>query len=138
MYPQESPFCTSKEGFRDLTACIDLSTYRRLPWENNLPFFLVSFFEGEDGAPLPICPRNLLRSVTDRLQSQLGCQSLAGVEFEASTLQLLSKTRTMLTLCLQYFHFAETAHTLAEKRFADLKALTPGSEWASAAVCGHP
>ncbi|UZJ51028.1 hypothetical protein CBS101457_000348 [Exobasidium rhododendri] len=108
MYPEESPFCTAKEGFADLTACIDLSTYRRIPWENNLPFFLVSFFDSKDKSPLKICPRNLLKEVVDKIELQLGCSSIAGLEFE-------------------YFHFAETAQGLADKGFANLTELTPGN-----------
>jgi hypothetical protein len=28
-------------GYTDIDANIDLSSFRRIPWENNVPFFLV-------------------------------------------------------------------------------------------------
>lgn len=82
MYPVESPFCTNKEGYNDLVARIDLSSYRRIPWENNMPLFLISFFDPKDGRALEICPRNLLNLVVEKIKSQLNCESLAGLEFE--------------------------------------------------------
>jgi glutamine synthetase len=85
MYPEESPFCTSKEGFADLLACIDLSTFRRIPWENNLPFFLVSFYDSKDKSPLKICPRNLLKGVVEKIETGLGSTGVAGLEFEVGT-----------------------------------------------------
>ena len=30
------------EGYTDIEANIDLSTFRRIPWEDNIPFFLVT------------------------------------------------------------------------------------------------
>lgn len=84
MYPEESPFCTNKEGYNDILARIDLNTFRRMPWENNLALFLVSFSDPKDGKPLAICPRSLLKSVVDRVHLQLGCDSLAGLEFEVN------------------------------------------------------
>lgn len=29
-------------GYTDIQAEIDLSSFRRIPWENNIPFFLVN------------------------------------------------------------------------------------------------
>lgn len=43
VYPNELLISNRANGYRDLLAVIDLTTYRRIPWENNVPFFLVSF-----------------------------------------------------------------------------------------------
>lgn len=85
MYPEESTYCTTEEGFKDLLACIDLSSFRRISWEDNLPLFLVNF-QDEEGKSLKICPRSLLKDVVQKARTQLGCESLAGVEFEVSQL----------------------------------------------------
>src|SRR5690242_11355828 len=34
-------------GYPDALARIDLATYRQIPWENNLPFFLADFEDGK-------------------------------------------------------------------------------------------
>jgi hypothetical protein len=34
-------------GYTDIQAEIDLSTFRRIPWENDIPFFLVKVPEWE-------------------------------------------------------------------------------------------
>ncbi|KIS66234.1 putative glutamine synthetase [Mycosarcoma maydis] len=107
VYPTELLVSNKANGYRDLSAKIDLDTYRRIPWEDNLPFFLIRYFNA-DGSALAVCPRNLLRSVTSKVEAQLGLLCMAGAEFE-------------------YFQFAETAQTLDDKRFVKLNALTPGN-----------
>jgi glutamine synthetase len=106
VYSRELFISTAGNGYRDLIASIDLSTYRRIPWENNVPFFLVSFLDPETKAPISVCPRGVLKRVLSKGE-QNGWQCLAGVEFE-------------------YFQFKETAHSLAEKKFSNLQPLTPG------------
>lgn len=68
-------------GFRDLIAVIDLSTFRRLKWEKNMPFFLVSFLLPETMEPLSADPRSLLKGIIDKTQ-EAGWQAMAGAEFE--------------------------------------------------------
>ncbi|KAH9001313.1 glutamine synthetase/guanido kinase [Lactarius akahatsu] len=106
VYSRELLISNSANGYRDLIASIDLSTYRRIPWENNVPFFLVSFLDPETRAPVSVCPRGVLKRVLSKGE-QYGWQCLAGVEFE-------------------YFQFKETPHSLVEKKFSDLQPLTPG------------
>ncbi|KAI9446497.1 glutamine synthetase/guanido kinase [Lactarius indigo] len=106
VYSRELLISNSANGYRDLIASIDLSTYRRIPWEGNVPFFLVSFLDPETRAPVSVCPRGVLKKVLSNGE-QHGWQCLAGVEFE-------------------YFQFKETPHTLVEKKFSDLQPLTPG------------
>src|SRR2546430_2208590 len=49
-------------GYPDALARIDLSTYRKVPWDNQVPFFLGEFEDGA-GKPLAICPRQILKKV---------------------------------------------------------------------------
>ena len=50
-------------GYPDATAIIDLYTFRQIPWENDIPFFLDDFRD-EKGNDLAICPRSLLKKIT--------------------------------------------------------------------------
>jgi glutamine synthetase len=69
-------------GFGDLLARPDPSTFRRVPWENNIPFFLVDFLQPTTGQPLSICPRGLLKSILARILNETAGRGVAGVEFE--------------------------------------------------------
>lgn len=92
-------------GYPDANAKIDLGTYRRVPWDDNVPFFLADF-EAPDGTPLSICPRKLLRKVIEKARS-MGFEPSYGMEFE-------------------WFNFQETSQSLADKHFVNPKPLTPG------------
>ena len=48
-------------GYPDAAVRIDLSTFRKIPWENDLPFFLGELIVQEDNAS--VCPRQLLKKV---------------------------------------------------------------------------
>src|SRR5215467_4342944 len=50
-------------GYPDATAVIDLRTFRQIPWENDLPFFLADFGD-DNGKGLAVCPRSLLKRIT--------------------------------------------------------------------------
>src|SRR6478752_80275 len=49
-------------GYPDALARIDLNTYRKIPWDAQVPFFLGDF-EDDKGQPLGICPRQTLKRV---------------------------------------------------------------------------
>ncbi|KAK0228620.1 hypothetical protein IW262DRAFT_628446 [Armillaria fumosa] len=106
VYSRELLISNKANGYRDILARIDLSTYRRIPWEDNVPFFLVSFLDPDTKEPLVVDPRGILRITTERAAS-LGFECFAGVEYE-------------------FFNFKETPGTLSEKNYHDLKPLTPG------------
>jgi glutamine synthetase len=84
VYSRELLISNSANGYRDLIANIDLSTLRFIPWEKNVPFFLVSFLDPEKREPVSVCPRSVLRKIEEKAE-QSGWQCLAGVEFEACT-----------------------------------------------------
>jgi glutamine synthetase len=85
VYSRELLISNRTNGYRDILATVDLSSYRRVPWENNVPFFLVSFFDPDTKAPLCIDPRGVLRKATDIAKAK-SRDCFAGVEYEVSTL----------------------------------------------------
>lgn len=80
-YTKELLVSNRGNGYRDLNAKIDLSTYRRIPWENNIPFFLVYFEDQGTDTPLPVDPRSVLQTVSDGFKA-LGWECMSGAEFE--------------------------------------------------------
>jgi glutamine synthetase len=92
-------------GYPDALARIDLATYREVPWDNRVPFFLADF-ETESGAPLPICPRQLLKKVVARARAA-GLSPVMSLEYE-------------------WFNFRETSQSMADKGYSNPQPLTPG------------
>ena len=76
-YFKELKISNKENGYRDLIAVPDLSSFRRIPWENNVPFFLVSFLDADTQKPVSACPRSLLKAVVDKLDKK-GLEALAG------------------------------------------------------------
>lgn len=94
-----------QHGFPDALARLDLDTQRRVPWDNQVPFFLGEFVNA-DGSPSPICPRQTLKRVLRRA-AKLGVQPMCGVEFE-------------------WFNFTETPQSWAAKKGVGPEPITPG------------
>ena len=92
-------------GYPDAKAKIDLSTFRKIPWENDIPFFLGEFIDAKDNA-FEICPRQLLKKIAAQSR-KAGFEPVFSQEFE-------------------WFNFEETPQTAADKNFHGLKPLTPG------------
>ena len=92
-------------GYPDAQARIDLATFRKVPWQDDMPFFLADFRDSK-GGPLQVCPRSLLKTVRDRAET-MGYKPFFSQEFE-------------------WFNFREDAESLREKGFANLQPLTPG------------
>jgi len=82
-YFKELKISNKENGYRDMVAEVDLRTFRRIPWENNIPLFLCSFRE-PDGSKLIACPRSLLERAVERIASR-GWGALAGAEYEFYT-----------------------------------------------------
>lgn len=76
-YTRQLGISNAANGFRDLLAIPDLTSFRRLPWEGNIPFFLVEFLDPDTRDPVCACPRSLLRSQADRLSAH-GIRAMAG------------------------------------------------------------
>src|SRR5437764_6758801 len=71
------------KGFPDALARLDLGTFRNVPWDDNVPFFLGEFVTQQNGieVPSPICPRQVLKRVLKRAEN-LGFTPMCGIEFE--------------------------------------------------------
>ena len=92
-------------GYPDLQAYIDPTSYRRVPWDRNVPFFLLDFAQ-DDGSPYPASPRQLLKSIIDRA-AQAGFSARFSAEYE-------------------FFLFQEDQHTVREKGYRNLTPLDRG------------
>lgn len=94
-------------GYPDRPVRIDLGTFRRIPWENDLPFFLADFSSRDEShRNVPGCPRSLMKRVAAEA-TRMGYRAEMAQEFE-------------------WFNFRETPHTLEQKGFRNLTPLTPG------------
>ncbi|KAL5409835.1 hypothetical protein PMIN04_010877 [Paraphaeosphaeria minitans] len=80
-YFRELGISNKENGYRDVMAIPDLSSFRRIPWEKNVPFFLVSFHDPDTGASLSACPRSILKRTVGKLRKQ-GYGAMAGAEYE--------------------------------------------------------
>lgn len=92
-------------GYPDAPAKIDLATFRKIPWENNVPFFLGDLVDGDEN-PACVCPRQLVKKVIGDAEKK-GFRPYFSQEFE-------------------WFNFRETPQSISEKEFRDLTPLTPG------------
>jgi glutamine synthetase len=92
-------------GYPDTPAQIDLETFRAIPWEPNTAAFLLDF-KDDNGNPLEVSPRQLLRKVVDRAH-QLGFHPTFACEYE-------------------FFIYDETPWSLKDKGYRDARPLSPG------------
>ena len=102
---QNSQYTGWHSGYPDAPARIDLSSFRMIPWENNVPFFLCELIDSpKDSAA--VCPRSLLKKVIGQAQKS-GFTPFFSQEFE-------------------WFNFEETPASVNDKNFQNLKPLSPG------------
>jgi len=92
-------------GYPDCPAVLDLNTFRKIPWENDVAFFLGDLTDGA-GNPSVVCPRQLLRKII-KDATDLGFTPFFSQEFE-------------------WYNFAETPQSANDKQFKGLIPLTPG------------
>ncbi|MDP6947286.1 MAG: glutamine synthetase, partial [Myxococcota bacterium] len=92
-------------GYPDLQAFIDASSYRRVPWDRDVPFFLLDFAL-DDGSPYPASPRQLLKAVIQRA-AEAGFYARFSAEYE-------------------FFLFKEDQHSIREKGYRNLAPLDCG------------
>jgi len=90
-------------GYPDANVKLDLSTFRTIPWEQNLPFFLGELSEKSGNA---ICPRSLLKRIASTSR-ELGFNPVFALEYE-------------------WFNFREDAIELSNRQGFDPKTLTSG------------
>ena len=117
-YPIEQDISNQENGYRDLLAIVDLSTFRRLPWESSgadtptktgMPFFLIHFSDSLTREPIAPCPRSLLRTICNQIKTDDSVSALpySGVEFE-------------------FFQYRETSDSIQAKGGVGLTPITPG------------
>ena len=94
-----------QHGFPDAMVRLDLNTFRTVPWDGGIPFFLGQFVKA-DGSPHPACPRQVLRRVLARAE-KMGFTAMVGAEYE-------------------FFNFRETPQSWADKKGVGPEPLTPG------------
>jgi len=92
-------------GYPDRPCRIDLSTFRTVPWQDNIPFFIADFSD-PDGNDFAACTRSLLKRIAKQCE-EMGYHPEFAQEFE-------------------WFNFIETPQSLKEKSFANLNTLTTG------------
>lgn len=80
-YFRELKISNAENGYHDLIAIPDLSSFRRIPWEDNVPFFLIYFKDPDSGEPVSACPRGLLKTTVDKLRKK-GYGAMAGGMYE--------------------------------------------------------
>src|SRR5438477_8051336 len=86
-------------GYPDAHATVDLSTYRRIPWEDATAAFLLDF-------EVPVSPRGVLHKVEQKARA-MGFSVKCASEYE-------------------FFLFKETPESVRAKGYAGLSALSPG------------
>ena len=92
-------------GYPDATAVVDPKTFRKVPWENDLPFLLGDFRDSK-GNDLPVCPRSLLKRINAQAEKS-GYTAFFSQEFE-------------------WFNFVNNVSELYENNFRPLKPMTHG------------
>lgn len=76
-YFKELAISNKENGYRDLVAVPDLSTFRRIPWENDVPLFLINFLDPDTKEPVCSCPRGLVKTAVGRAE-KAGYRAMAG------------------------------------------------------------
>ena len=92
-------------GYPDFDAWVDIRTFRKIPWEDDLPFFLADFSD-DNGNGLDVCPRTLLKRINNRALG-MGFKPQFSEEFE-------------------WFNFETTPDGYYGQEVGKTKPLTPG------------
>ncbi|HVS98119.1 MAG TPA: glutamine synthetase family protein [Puia sp.] len=89
-------------GYPDAEAAVDIATFRRVPWEGDIPFFLADF----RGGAVEVCPRGLLKRVIAQAEAA-GYTAYFSQEFE-------------------WFNFIAAADDPARRQLRDMQPMTKG------------
>ncbi|WP_276503868.1 glutamine synthetase family protein [Terrimonas pollutisoli] len=92
-------------GYPDALATVDLQTFRQIPWEHDLPFFLADF-SNEQSHLANICPRSLLKKI--RTQA-----------LDAGYIPYFSQE-------FEWFNFIDNRDDLYKNNFRNPQPMTPG------------
>lgn len=78
LYTNDAKITSPEAGYVDFIAVPDLNTFRRIPWEDDIPFFLVRFIQ--NGEEVVADGRNILKEISHKLEAA-NCQAFAGGAF---------------------------------------------------------
>jgi glutamine synthetase len=92
-------------GYPDAIATIDLQTFRQVPWENDIPFFLADF-SNKKSELNAVCPRTLLKQIKQQA-TEAGYIPYFSQEFE-------------------WFNFIDNREELYKNNFRNPQPMTPG------------
>jgi glutamine synthetase len=92
-------------GYPDARVRLDLATFRRVPWDDDVPMFLGDLVDAH-GSPLDVSPRQLAKRVLARAE-RMGFEVRTGMEFE-------------------WFNFREEPGELRARGFREPRTLTEG------------
>jgi glutamine synthetase len=92
-------------GYPDAPVNIDINTFRKIPWENGVPFFLGELLDDQGNASY-VCPRQLVKKIAGEA-NKLGFSPFFSQEFE-------------------WFNFSETPSSVNQKNFKNITPITPG------------
>ena len=106
-------------GYPDAQVRLDLATHRNVPWDGGIDFLLGNFVRTVKGReePYPLDGRQVLKRVLARA-AKSGVQPMCSLEFE-------------------FFNFAETPQSWAEKKGVGPEPITPGMFGYSLLRAGH-
>jgi glutamine synthetase len=102
---ENSAYTGWHSGYPDAPVRIDVTSFRAIPWENNIPFFLCELIDAPSNSAA-VCPRGLLKGLISQAE-KAGFSPFFSQEFE-------------------WFNFEETPNSVHEKNFQNLKPLSPG------------
>ncbi len=102
---ENSAYTGWHSGYPDAPVRIDVTSFRAIPWENNIPFFLCELIDAPSNSAA-VCPRGLLKGLIFQAE-KAGFSPFFSQEFE-------------------WFNFEETPNSVHEKNFQNLKPLSPG------------
>lgn len=92
-------------AYPDAKASIDLNSFREIPWNNDLPFFIADF-SNDEKIGSAACPRSLLKRIRTEANDR-GFTPIFSQEFE-------------------WFNFLGKPNDLAASEYKNLKPITPG------------
>ena len=92
-------------GYPDAPVVLDPRTFRKIPWESDVPFFIGELQHSRNN-PAHVCPRLLLKKIISSLEQE-GMQAYLSQEFE-------------------WFNYRETPQSAKDKGYTNLQPLSPG------------
>ncbi|MCV6636889.1 MAG: glutamine synthetase family protein [Thiotrichaceae bacterium] len=99
--------CGWHKGFPNLYVQIDLESFRQIPWNDDMPFFLADMSQQNDDIS-QVCPRSLLKRIVQKY-TEKGYTPIFSQEYE-------------------WFNFVGTPQELQTQDFQNLTPLTQGSD----------